>query len=334
MDPITPTANAPQRLCVAPMMACTDRHCRVLHRIAAPRARLYTEMIPAAAVRHGDWQKLLRFSPAEHPLAVQFGGNDPADLAHAAGLAERLGFDEVNLNVGCPSPKVREGAFGACLMRTPSRVAEVTKAMQDACSLPVTVKCRIGVDECDDYGFLRDFVGCVADSGVRTFIVHARIAVLKGLSPAQNREIPPLKFYRVQRLVRDFPDLRVVVNGGISKVGQALECLAWADGVMVGRAAYNRPEWLAGLHARLFDETALDASAIVDAYVPYVESALAGGARLHDLTRHLMGLGSGRPGARRYRRTLSSFARRPDASVDDLLEAFALVAPTPTLRAA
>ena len=291
-------------------------------------------MIPAAAIRHGDWQRLLRFSPAEHPLAVQFGGNDAADLAHAAGVAERLGFDEVNLNVGCPSPKVREGSFGACLMRAPSQVAEVTKAMQDACSLPVTVKCRIGVDERDDYGFLRDFVGCVADSGVKTFIVHARIAVLKGLSPAQNREIPPLKFHRVRRLVRDFPNLRIVVNGGISEVGQALERLDWADGVMVGRAAYNRPEWLAELHARLFGGVALDAGAIVDAYVPYAESALAGGARLHDLTRHMMGLGSGRPGARRFRRELSSFARRPDAGVGDLLEAFEQVAPNPALRAA
>ena len=316
------------------MMACTDRHCRVLHRIAAPRARLYTEMIPAAAVRHGDWQRLLRFSPAEHPLAVQFGGNDPADLAHAAGLAERLGFDEVNLNVGCPSPKVREGAFGACLMRTPERVSEATRAMQEVCSVPVTVKCRIGVDERDDYGFLRDFVGCVAGAGVSTFIVHARIAVLKGLSPAQNREIPPLKFHRVQRLVRDFPDLRIVVNGGISEVGQALECLAWADGVMVGRAAYTRPEGLAGLQARLTGSTALGAAAIVDAYVPYVESALADGARLHDLTRHLMGLGSGRPGARRFRRALSAFARRSDAGVGDLLEAFEQVAPNLTLRAA
>ncbi|MXY51994.1 MAG: tRNA dihydrouridine(20/20a) synthase DusA [Gammaproteobacteria bacterium] len=334
MEPITSTANPSWRLCVAPMMACTDRHCRVLHRIAAPRARLYTEMIPAAAVRHGDWQRLLRFSSAEHPLAVQFGGNDPADLAHAAGLAERLGFDEVNLNVGCPSPKVREGAFGACLMRTPERVSEATRATQEACSLPVTVKCRIGVDEHDDYGFLRDFVGRVAGAGVSTFIVHARIAVLKGLSPAQNREIPPLKFHRVQRLARDFPDLRIVVNGGISEVGQALECLAWADGVMVGRAAYNRPEWLAALHARLTGGTALGAAAIVDAYVPYVESALADGARLHDLTRHMMGLGSGRPGARRFRRALSTFARRPDARVGDLLEAFEQVAPNLTLRAA
>ncbi|MDE0693012.1 MAG: tRNA dihydrouridine(20/20a) synthase DusA [Gammaproteobacteria bacterium] len=334
MEPITLTAHPPWRLCVAPMMACTDRHCRVLHRIAAPEARLYTEMIPAAVVRHGDWQRLLCFSPAEHPLAVQFGGNDPADLAHAADLAERLGFDEVNLNVGCPSPKVQGGAFGACLMRTPERVAEATMAMQGASSLPVTVKCRIGVDERDDYGFLRDFIGCVADSGVSTFIVHARIAVLKGLSPAQNREIPPLKFHRVRRLARDFPDLRIVVNGGISDVGQALECLAWADGVMVGRAAYNRPEWLAGLHARLTGGTALDAAAIVDAYVPYVESALAGGARLHDLTRHMMGLGSGRPGARRFRRALSGFARRADAGVGDLLEAFEQVAPNLTLRAA
>ena len=334
MDQTNPIANPPWRLCVAPMMACTDRHCRVLHRIAAPQARLYTEMIPAAAVRHGDWRRLLRFSPAEHPLAVQFGGNDPAELAHAAALAERLGFDEVNLNVGCPSPKVREGAFGACLMRTPELVAEAARAMQGACSLPVTVKCRIGVDECDDYGFLRDFVGCVVDAGVSTFIVHARIAVLHGLSPAQNRQIPPLKYHRVQRLARDFPTLAIVVNGGITAVGQALEHLAWADGVMVGRAAYSGPEWLAKLHAHLFGGAAPDAAAIMAAYLPYAQRALAGGARLHDLTRHLMGIGSGRPGARRFRRTLSGFARRPDAGVDDLVAAFEQVAPTSTLRAA
>ena len=316
------------------MMACTDRHCRALHRIAAPQARLYTEMIPAAAVRHGDWRRLLRFSPAEHPVAVQFGGNDPAELAHAARLAERLGFDEANLNVGCPSPKVREGAFGACLMRTPERVAEATRAMQDACSLPVTVKCRIGVDERDDYGFLCDFVGCVADAGIDTLVVHARIAVLEGLSPAQNREIPPLKFHRVRRLAADFPALRVVVNGGICDIEQALACVAWADGVMVGRAAYRDPVWLAELHAGLFGGAALDAAAILDAYVPYARSTLADGARLHDLTRHMMGLASGRPGARRFRRVLSAFAKRADAGVDDLVAAFEQVMPVHTLRAA
>lgn len=316
------------------MMACTDRHCRALHRIAAPRARLYTEMIPAAAIRYGDWRRLLRFSPAEHPVAVQFGGNDPAELGHAARVAERLGFDEVNLNVGCPSPKVQEGAFGACLMRTPDRVAEAARAMLDAGTVPVTVKCRIGVDECDDYGFLRDFIGCVADAGVNTFIVHARIAVLQGLSPAQNREIPPLKFHRVKRLVEDFPTLRIVVNGGICDIGQAEDFLAWADGVMVGRAAYKNPAWLADLHARLFGDTALDAGAILQAYVPYVEEALAEGARLHDLTRHMQGLVSGRPGARRFRRTLSGFSQHADAGVGDLVEAFEQAMPVPALRAA
>lgn len=316
------------------MMACTDRHCRALHRIAAPQARLYTEMIPAAAVRYGDWRRLLRFRPAEHPVAVQFGGNDPKELRHAARLAERLSFDEVNLNVGCPSPKVQEGAFGACLMRTPDRVAEAARAMLDATAVPVTVKCRIGVDGRDDYGFLRDFVGRVADAGVNAFIVHARIAVLKGLSPAQNREIPPLKFHRVKRLVEDYPALRVVVNGGICDIDQAAELLSWADGVMVGRAAYKNPAWLADLHARLFGDAALDAAAILRAYVPYAEDALAEGARLHDLTRHMQGLVSGRPGARRFRRTLSGFSQCADAGVGDLLEAFEQAMPSPALRAA
>ena len=265
---------------------------------------------------------------------MQFGGNDPAELAHAARVAERLGFDEVNLNVGCPSPKVQEGAFGACLMQAPDRVAEATRAMLDACAVPVTVKCRIGVDERDDYGFLRDFVGRVADAGVATFIVHARIAVLTGLSPAQNREIPPLEFHRVKRLVEDFPALRIVVNGGICDIDQAADFLAWADGVMVGRAAYKNPVWLADLHARLFGGVALDAAAILHAYAPYVEGALANGARLHDLTRHMQGLVSGRPGARRFRRTLSDFSQRDDAGVGDLLQAFEQVASLPTLRAA
>lgn len=323
-----PNEAAPWRLCVAPMMAWTDRHCRMLHRIAAPRARLYTEMVTTGALKHGDWRRALGFDPAERPLALQVGGSDPADLAHAARLAAGAGFDEVNLNAGCPSERVRRGAFGACLMREPARVAAGIRAMKDACSLPVTVKCRIGVDGEDRYGFLRDFVGAAADAGARTFIVHARIAVLTGLTPAQNRSVPPLKQGRVRRLAREFPELAIVINGGIADIAEAARHLGWAAGVMVGRAAYRNPVWLGRLHAELFGShaptEAPTANDIAAAYLPYVERSLAGGVRLHDITRHMLGLFAGAPGARRYRRALSEPGGRGD-SLRPLLEALAHV---------
>ena len=307
-------------LCVAPMMAWTDRHCRAFHRVLAPHARLYTEMVTADAVLHGPTERLLAFDPSEHPVALQLGGSEPWALARCARLAQERGFDEVNLNVGCPSPRVQRGAFGACLMLEPGRVAACLAAMRDACALPVTVKCRLGVDDHDDYPFLRDFVGTCADAGVTTFAVHARIAALDGLTPAQNRTVPPLHHGRVRRLKREFPRLTVVLNGGIRDTGVAIEALAWADGVMVGRGAYRNPWWLARLEQRLFGTDLPDGPhAVLERYIAdYVGCALADGVRLHDIARHLLGLFNGTPGARAWRRHLSEEARRPGAGVEVL----------------
>ena len=310
-------------LCVAPMMAWTDRHCRAFHRVLAPHARLYTEMVTADAVLHGPTERLLAFDPSEHPVALQLGGSEPGALGRCARLAQERGFDEVNLNVGCPSPRVQRGAFGACLMLEPRRVAACLAAMRDACALPVTVKCRLGVDGHDDYPFLRDFVGACVDAGVNTFAVHARIAALSGLSPAQNRTVPPLRYGRVRRLKQEFPGLAVVLNGGIRDTAAAVEALSWADGVMVGRGAYRNPWWLARLEQELFG-TDLPAGphAVLERYIAeYVEGALAGGVRLQDIARHLLGLFNGMPGARAWRRHLSEEARRPGAGVDVLAAA-------------
>ena len=308
------------RLCVAPMMAWTDRHCRAFHRVLAPHARLYTEMVTADALLHGPTGRLLAFDPSEHPVALQLGGSEPRALARCAVLAQERGYDEVNLNVGCPSPRVQRGAFGACLMLEPRRVAAGLAAMRDACALPVTVKCRLGVDDHDDYPFLRDFVGACADAGVTTFAVHARIAALQGLSPAENRTVPPLHYGRVRRLKREFPRLTVVLNGGIRDTASALEALAWADGVMVGRGAYRNPWWLTELEQRLFGTARPeDPHAVLERYIAdYVERTLADGVRLHDIARHLHGLFNGMPGARAWRRHLSEETRRPGAGVEVL----------------
>lgn len=311
-------------LCVAPMMAWTDRHCRAFHRVLAPHARLYTEMVTADAVLHGPTDRLLAFDPSEHPVALQLGGSEAGALARCARLAEERGFDEINLNVGCPSPRVQRGAFGACLMVEPRRVAACLAAMRDACALPVTVKCRLGVDDHDDYPFLRDFVGACIDAGVTTFAVHARIAALTGLSPAQNRTVPPLDYGRVRRLKREFPQLTVVLNGGIRDTECVVGALAWADGVMIGRGAYRNPWWLAELERELFGtDLPVGPHAVLERYIAdHVERALADGARLHDITRHLLGLFNGMPGARAWRRHLSEETRRPGAGVE-VLEAAA-----------
>ena len=332
------------QLCVAPMMAWTDRHCRFLHRLVAPSARLYTEMATTDALLRGSSQRALRFSAEERPLALQVGGNEPTDLARAARLAAGAGFDEVNLNVGCPSTRVRKGGIGACLMREPARVADGVAAMRDAVALPVTVKCRIGLaDRANarngaadgpDYGFLRDFVGTVATAGVQVFIVHARKAVLDGLTPAQNRSVPPLRPELVARLKRDFPQLTVVMNGGILRCQEARDYLSWADGVMLGRAAYHNPIMLSRLNSELFGEPPLTAWTAFAAYLPYVEAELRRGTKLHDMTRHLMSLFNGLPGARRYRRFLSDYDRRPGAGVETLRSAAALVAAPATRDAA
>ena len=320
-------------LCVAPMMAYTDRHCRYLHRLLAPKARLYTEMVSTDALLYGDANRRLRFHEAERPLALQLGGGDPHALAAATALAADAGFDEVNLNVGCPSERVQKGAIGACLMREPNRVADCVAAMRAAADTPVTVKCRIGVVDdaadaaarVDDYASLRDFVGCVARAGVRVFIVHARKAVLRGLTPAQNRDVPPLRPRLVERLKGDFPHLVVVYNGGVRDTAAAHEHLRWADGVMIGRGAYQNPVWLSRLASELFGAPALAADEAFDAYLPYVAEQMAAGERLHAMSRHLHGLFNGRSGARRYRRLLAERDHRPGAGLEVLLAGRALV---------
>ena len=328
---------AAHRLCVAPMMAWTDRHCRYLHRLLAPGARLYTEMISTDALLHGDAARLLAFSAEERPLALQLGGSDPGDLASAARLAAAAGFDEVNLNVGCPSERVRKGAIGACLMREPRRVADCVAAMRDAVPLPVTVKCRLGLverlaeldapaSEESDYAFLRDFVGWMAQAGARAVVVHARKAVLQGLTPAQNRAVPPLRHALVRRLKQDFPRLPVIVNGGIRDIATARRHLEWADGVMIGRAAYRNPCWLGELNAALFGGAPMTAPEAIAAYRPYVERSLREGVQLRDMTRHMLTLCNGMRGARRFRRHLSDRGSHRRADVGVLEEAVALVA--------
>jgi tRNA-dihydrouridine synthase A len=317
------------RLCVAPMMDWTDRHCRYFLRLVSKRARLYTEMITAPALVHGDVAYHLDFDPAEHPLALQLGGSDPAQLAHAARLGERWGYDEINLNCGCPSERVQTGSFGACLMREPTLVADCVKAMRDAVALPVTVKHRIGLDDDDDYGFVRDFVGTVARAGARVFIVHARNAVLKGLSPKENREIPPLRYERVRQLKRDFPALTIVLNGGLVDYVAIERELQFVDGVMLGRAAYHDPYLLAQADWKLFgDDVPVRSRAdVLRAMVPYVQAQTARGVPLRAIVRHMLGLYHGQSNGRVYRRLLSDAEKLRDAGPRLLHEALAAVEP-------
>lgn len=294
------------RLCVAPMIDVTDRHCRYFHRLLAPRARLYTEMITTGALLHGDARRHLDFDPAEHPVAIQLGGSEPDALSRSAKLAERWGYDEVNLNCGCPSPRVQRGAFGACLMLEPQRVAQGVKAMQDAVSIPVTVKHRLGIDYNEEYGFVRDFVGLLVETGVRVFIVHARNAVLDGLSPRENREIPPLRYDVAARLRQDFPDAMFVLNGGIAQPDQAVSIDDGFDGVMLGRAAWHTPGVLSDIHRIFWPHDAVPTDDdVVEAMVTYAHEQVAQGVPLRFISRALLGFASGRKGARQWRRTLS-----------------------------
>ncbi|MBN1237807.1 MAG: tRNA dihydrouridine(20/20a) synthase DusA [Gammaproteobacteria bacterium] len=305
------------------MMDRTDRHCRYLLRLVAPRARLYTEMVTAAALRHGDAGRLLAFDAAEHPVALQLGGSDPAELAAAAKLGAAAGYDEINLNVGCPSDRVQAGCFGAALMREPALVAACVRAMADAQPLPVTVKTRLGVDHDDSYEFLCELVGAVADAGCGTVVVHARKAWLKGLSPKQNRDVPPLDYARVRRLKRDFPSLEIVLNGGLTTVEQTLAELDGVDGVMLGRAAYADPYVLGELDRALHGEELRDPLGVVTAYAAYCAREAAAGTPLRAMTRHLMGLFAGRPGGRRWRRAVGEPIPRgaaPHAVLDRLVE--------------
>ena len=296
------------------MMDWTDRHCRAFHRTLSTRARLYTEMLTTGAILHGDRARLLAFDPAEQPLALQLGGSDPRDLALAARIAEDLGYAEINLNVGCPSDRVQSGRFGACLMREPRLVADCMAAIINEVRIPATVKCRIGVDEQDPDESLFGLVDLCASAGVRTFIVHARKAWLEGLSPKENRDIPPLDYEIVYRLKRERPQLVIVLNGGIATLEQSDEHLRELDGVMLGRAAYHQPELLGAVDRRLFrDGPDLSGFEAVERYIPYVRHQLARGTHLAAMTRHMLGLFHGRPGARTWRRILTVEASRAGA---------------------
>lgn len=306
------------KLSVAPMMDWTDTHCRVFHRLLAPHARLYTEMVHANAVIHGDRSKLLALDPVEHPVALQLGGSEPALLAQAARIGAETGFDEINLNVGCPSDRVQAGRFGACLMREPALVADSVAAMIDVVGalekpVPVTVKCRLGVDDDEHYDVFRNFIDTVARAGCRTFVVHARNAWLKGLSPKENREVPPLRYEWAYALKRERPQLAVIVNGGIATLEEATAHLAHADGAMLGRAAYHDPYLLHRLNVAWFGGELRTRGELLRALRPYVEAQLADGVALKHITRHLLGLFHGERGGRAFRQVLSEGAHRPGA---------------------
>ncbi len=329
--------EASVRLSVAPMMDWTDTHCRVFHRLLAPHARLYTEMVHANAVVLGDRQRLLGYDPVEHPLALQLGGSEPEVLAKAALIAVEWGYDEINLNVGCPSDRVQAGRFGACLMKEPALVAECVSAMIAAVAteghrVPVTVKCRLGVDEQNDYSVFREFIDSVARAGCETFIVHARNAWLQGLSPKENREVPPLRYDWAYRLKRECPPLTILLNGGIATQEDALRHLDACDGVMLGRAAYHDPYLLHRIDAALSGSEIRSRIDLLRAWRPYVEAKLAEGVSLKHLTRHVLGLFHGQPGGRMFRQVLSEGAHKPGAGWD-LLEA-AMAATSSSLRPA
>jgi tRNA-dihydrouridine synthase A len=311
---------------VAPMMDWTDRHCRFFLRLLSPSALLYTEMVTAQAIIHGNRDKLLGFDPAERPVALQLGGSDPEQLASAAAIGAAFGYDEINLNVGCPSDRVQSGRFGACLMAEPALVRDCIAAMQAAVDIPVTVKSRIGIDDREDYGFLRDFVGSVAESGCNVFIVHARKAILAGLSPKQNREVPPLRYDHVYRLKAEFPQLFIMLNGGVRNLADARAHLAQVDGVMIGREAYHNPYFLAEMEHALHQVEPPTREAVMAKFLDYVEARLAEGVRLATMTRHVLGLYLGRPGARRWRRQLSEGACIPGAGAEVIHKAMQLVA--------
>ncbi len=314
------------RFSVAPMMDWTDRHCRAFHRVLTKRALLWTEMVTADAVLHGDRQRLLGYSETEHPLVLQLGGSDPAKLAEAARIAEGFGYDEVNLNCGCPSERVRSGAFGACLMAEPDLVADCVAAMRAAISIPVTVKNRIAVDDLPARETLFTFVDKVAAAGCNVFTVHARKAWLKGLSPKENREVPPLDYSLVADLKAARPGLRIILNGGITTMDQCRQHLATFDGVMLGRAAYQTPGLLGHVDSALFGEgPPIAAADAVRAYEPYIAARLAEGSSLHAMTRHMLGLFTGQPGARQWRRILSENAVRKGAGLEVLRAALAAV---------
>ncbi|WP_083930971.1 tRNA dihydrouridine(20/20a) synthase DusA [Solimonas variicoloris] len=311
---VRPDPSSPWRFCVAPMLDWTDRHCRYFLRQISRHARLYTEMVTTGAILHGDRERHLRFDAAEHPLALQLGGSDADALARCAEIGEQFGYDEINLNCGCPSDRVQGGGFGACLMHEPAQVAAAVRAMRAATARPVTVKHRIGVDDSDEYDFMRRFVDAIANAGCEVFIVHARKAWLKGLSPKENREIPPLRYEAVYRLKQEFPQLTIVLNGGVRSLDACTTHLAQVDGVMLGREVYENPYVLADVDARLFGDEHPVASRdeILARMQDYAAQQLAGGGTaLNHITRHILGLYRNQPGGRAFRRVLSERATRP-----------------------
>ena len=321
-----------RRIAVAPMMDYTDRHCRYFLRLISPSVLLYTEMITAPAIVRGNAERLLAFDPAEHPVALQLGGSDPRELAIAARRGEQEGYDEINLNCGCPSDRVQSGRFGACLMGEPQLVADCVRAMRDVVSVPVTVKCRIAIEPMppgvdDEYAFLTEFVSTVAKAGCDVFVIHARRAVLSGLSPKENREIPPLRYDIARRVRADFPNLQFVLNGGLRQFEQIYTELPFFNGVMIGREAYQNPYLLAQLHQAFIDPEWVPPSReeVIERYVPYVRARLAEGHRLRTMLRHAQGLYAGLPNVRSWRRFLSEQASQPAANADVLIDALRLV---------
>ncbi len=312
-------------LCVAPMMDWTDRHCRYFHRLLAPSAWLYTEMVTTGAVLHGDRDRLLEYNPEEHPVALQLGGSDPEDLAESSRIAADFGYDEINLNVGCPSDRVQKGRFGACLMLEPALVRDCLSAMLGAVDVPVTIKCRLGVDEHESYEYFRDFVGQVTESGVRTVIAHARKAMLSGLSPKQNREVPPLRHDWVYRLKQEMPGLEIIINGGVDSLESAQGHLVQVDGVMLGRAAYQDPWLLAECQQAWWGGAPDNREMVVEAFARYLTGQIARGVPAKHLTRHVLGLFQGQPGAKHWRRFLSQNAYRDDKNEQILFQALAAV---------
>jgi tRNA-dihydrouridine synthase A len=311
------------------MMDWTDRHCRYFLRMLSSRVRLYTEMVTAAALAHGNRRHLLDFHPVEHPVALQLGGNDPGLMAAAAAHGAAAGYDEININVGCPSDRVQSGQFGACLMATPDTVAGCVRAMRTATDVPVTIKTRIGIDDQDSYEFLLRFVETAAAAGCRTFVVHARKAILEGLSPKDNRRVPPLEYGRIYRLKREHPALEIVLNGGVTSTVEVLQHLEHVDGVMIGRQAYQNPWFLVELEHALGGGgyAAGSRRAVVEKMRPYLEQQLAAGTELKHMTRHMLGLFAGQPGARAWRRILSEHSHRPGAGIEVIDEALARLGP-------
>ena len=312
-----------RRFCAAPMMDWSDRHCRFFWRQISRQALLYTEMVTCGALIHGDRERFLNFNAEEHPVALQLGGSNPTELVQCAQLAQQWGYDEVNLNAGCPSDRVQSGRFGACLMAEPELVRDCLAAMIDACDIPVTIKHRTGIDHQDSYDELLQFITTVAESGVSSFIIHARKAWLHGLSPKQNRDLPPLQYDWVYQLKQELPALEIIINGGIESLAQSQVHLAHVDGVMLGRAAYHKPWCLAQVDPLLFEQEAPSHSEmeVVQRMIPYIETELTHGARLNHITRHMLGLFQAVPGARAYRRYLSEHATQPGAGPEVLLQA-------------